>query len=67
MAKRIVINETRILAVVPLVDPEGRSDSMFVQPGSQYDAKCRFSHYKEKSFENPSIKSILAAVGLLEK
>lgn len=40
---------------------------MFVQPGSQYDAKCRFSQYKEKYFENPSIKSILAAVGLLEK
>ena len=40
---------------------------MFVQPGSQYDAKCRFSQYKEKAFENPSVKSILAAVGLLEK
>lgn len=35
MAKRIVINETRILAVVPLVDQEGHSDSMFVQPGSR--------------------------------
>lgn len=40
---------------------------LFVQPGAQFDAKCRFASYKEKYFENPSVESILQAVGLLEK
>lgn len=35
MAKRIVINETRILAVVPLVVPDGSTTSMYVQPGGK--------------------------------
>lgn len=40
---------------------------LMVQPGAQYDAKNRFSSYKEKYFEDPSIESILRAVGLLQK
>lgn len=45
----------------------GEVRRMFVQPGSNYDAKCRFSNYKERYFDNPTIHSILAAVGLLEQ
>ena len=40
---------------------------LFVQPGAQYDAKNRFGTYKERYFDDPSIESILRAVGLLEK
>lgn len=40
---------------------------LFIQPGAQYDAKSRFSSYKEKHFDNPSIGSILKAIGLLRK
>lgn len=48
---------------------EGGEDvrKLFVQPGAQYDAKNRFATYKEKSFNDPTIESILRAVGLLQK
>lgn len=37
---------------------------MYVQPGSQYDAKNRFSSYRERYFDDPTIGTILRAVGL---
>lgn len=40
---------------------------LYVQPGAQYDAKNRFSSYKEKYFEDPSVEKILKSIGLLEK
>ncbi len=40
---------------------------LYVQPGAQYDAKNRFSSYKEKYFEDPTVEKILKSIGLLEK
>lgn len=40
---------------------------MFVQPSAKYDAKNRLSSFKGTHFDNPTMSSILQAVGLLEK
>lgn len=37
---------------------------LMVQPAARYSAKCRFSKYKKSHFDNPTIGSILQAVGL---
>jgi len=37
---------------------------LMVQPAPRYSAKCRFSKYKKPHFDNPTIGSILQAVGL---
>lgn len=39
---------------------------MFVKPGERWDGKCRFSSFKEPFYENPTLKTILQSVGLLE-
>lgn len=39
---------------------------MFVQPQAKFSAKCRFSNYKAPYFDDPDMKKILGAVGLLE-
>ena len=54
------------MAVVNGGENVGEVRRMFVQPGPNYDAKNRFSNYKERYFDNPTIMSILKAVGLLE-
>jgi hypothetical protein len=38
---------------------------LFVQPGSNYSAKCRFSAFKGNYFDNPTIEGILQKVGML--
>jgi hypothetical protein len=38
---------------------------LYVQPGKQYAAKCRFSAFKKPYFEDPTMKSILQQVGLI--
>lgn len=40
---------------------------LYVQPVGKFSAKCRFSSYREPAFDSPTIKKILASVGLLEK
>lgn len=55
------------MAIVNGGEGIGEVRRMFVQPGSNFDAKCRFANYKVKYFDNPTITKILAAVGLLEK
>ena len=40
---------------------------LYVQPVGKFSAKCRFSSYKESTFDSPTIKKILDSVGLLEK
>ncbi len=39
---------------------------LWVQPAGRFSAKCRFSRYKKAFFDDPSMESILKAVGLLE-
>jgi hypothetical protein len=39
---------------------------MFIQPVGRYAAKNRFSSFKDTYFDNPTMKSILTQVGLLE-
>lgn len=39
---------------------------LWVQPAGRFAAKCRFSKFKGTHFDNPTIKSILDAVGLTQ-
>lgn len=39
---------------------------MFVKPSERWDAKCRFSSFKEPYWDDPTLKSVLQSVGLLE-
>lgn len=38
---------------------------LYVQPGARYAAKCRFSRFKGQYIENPSMKTIFEAIGLV--
>jgi hypothetical protein len=40
---------------------------LMVQPAGKFSAKCRFSRYKKPYFDNPTMKSILTQVGILEQ
>lgn len=40
---------------------------LHVQPTPRFDAKNRFSVYRQNYFENPTLKGILQSVGLLDK
>jgi len=40
---------------------------LHVQPTGRFSAKCRFSRYKKPYFDNPTMKSILSQVGLLNE
>lgn len=40
---------------------------LYVQPVGRFSAKCRFSNFKGNYFDNPTIKSILSGVGMLNK
>lgn len=42
---------------------------LYVQPSptGKYNAKCRFSEFKDPYFQNPTIEDICVAVGLLEE
>jgi hypothetical protein len=47
--------------------PDGKlARTLWVQPVGRFAAKCRFSNYKLPYFQNPNLKSILQAVGLLQ-
>lgn len=39
---------------------------MMVKPSPRWDAKCRFSSFKDAYYEDPTMKSILQSVGLLD-
>lgn len=39
---------------------------MMVKPSASWDAKCRFSNFKEAFWDNPTMHSILQSVGLLD-
>lgn len=39
---------------------------MFVKPNPRWDAKCRFSSFAGAHYDDPTLKSILASVGLLD-
>lgn len=39
---------------------------MYIQPAGRYNAKSRFSSFKEPHMDNPTMKSILTQVGLLK-
>lgn len=41
--------------------------NMQVQPSPRINAKCRFSNFKLLGWQNPTMKSILESVGLLDK
>lgn len=41
--------------------------SIQVQPTPKINAKCRFSNMKQMGWQNPTMRSILEAVGLLDK
>lgn len=49
---------------IPDVDIPRR---MYIQPGPRHSAKSRFSTYKKPFFDNPTMKSIMESVGLVEK
>lgn len=49
-----------------LVVVEDNNRRMFVQPSAKYDAKNRLSRFKGTHFDNPTVLSILQAVGLYE-
>lgn len=40
---------------------------MMVKPSARWDAKCRFSNFKDAYFDNPTLKSIMEAVGLINR
>lgn len=53
--------------LVTATGEEGKSvRRMMVQPNARYDAKNRFAVYKQEHFENPTMESILKAVGLYD-
>lgn len=39
---------------------------LMAKPNPRWDAKCRFSNFKEPYWEDPTMKTILQSVGLLE-
>ena len=52
--------------VLKSVEEEGKTERrLWVQPAGRFAAKCRFSTYKKAYFDNPTLPSIVAAVGLL--
>lgn len=40
--------------------------AMYVQPSGRWQAKCRFSAFKGIRFDDPTVKSVLEAVGLVK-
>lgn len=44
-----------------------KTHNLQVQPTARINAKCRFSNFKQVGWQNPTMKSILESVGLLDK
>ena len=53
------------LAIVNNTDGE-EVRRMFVKPSARWDAKCRFSSFRAAYWDNPTLKSVLTSVGLLD-
>lgn len=57
-----------IVGFLAIVNSQDGSEvrRLMAKPSPRWDAKCRFSGFKEPYWENPTVKSILASVGLLD-
>jgi hypothetical protein len=53
------------LVTMPITDKGLIPRRLWVQPAGKFAAKCRFPEYTGTHFDNPTIKKILSAVGLL--
>lgn len=56
MTKRILVNPTQVLVVVPLIASDGTNTSMFVQPGGRAEIPSSYEVKEPYLQQHPRIR-----------